>query len=63
MVFPVAFDIIIKSNSEFKNIYGSNDTDPNHEGRLAYISSTCPSNIGPLGVKGGIILLKLAKYQ
>ena len=59
MVFPVAFDVMMKTNANLKNVYGSNDTDPNHEGRLAYISSVCPSNIGPLGVQGGIILLKL----
>ena len=40
-------------------MYGSNDTDPNHEGRLAYISSMTPGNTGPEKGKGGIILLKL----
>ena len=47
MVFTVAFDVIMKTDAEFQNVYGSNDTDPNHEGRLAYISSVFPSNVGP----------------
>lgn len=38
MVFPIAYDITLKTDSNFKNVYGSNDTDPNHEGRFAYIS-------------------------
>ena len=59
MVFTVAFDVIMKTDAKFLNVYGSNDTDPNHEGRLVYISSVFPSNVGPLGVQGGIILLKL----
>ena len=47
MVFPIAFDVMIKTDAKIINVYGSNDTDPNHEGRLAYISSTIPSNISP----------------
>lgn len=59
MVFPVAFDIRIKSDQKFVNVYGSNDTDTETEGCFAFISSMNPSNISSLGTKGGIILLKL----
>ena len=62
MVFPFAFDIMIKTDARVKNIYGSNDTDTNHQGRLTYIQSFMPSNIIEKGVKGGIILLKLKDF-
>ena len=45
MVFPFAFDIMIKTDAKIKNVYGSNDTDPDHEGRLVYISAFMPSSI------------------
>jgi hypothetical protein len=37
MVYPFAYEIMIKTDAKIKNVYGSNDTDPDQEGRLAYI--------------------------
>lgn len=61
MVFPIAFDVTIRTDSKITNVYGSNDTDSNHEGRLAYISTLMASNIGSKGIQGGIILLKMSE--
>ena len=45
MLFPTAFDVTLKTDALIENVYGSNDTDPNTKGNLAYISTCLPSNI------------------
>ncbi len=46
MVFPSSFDQYIKIiKGKFTNVYGTNDTDPETKGSLAYISTGFPSNI------------------
>ena len=44
MVFSVAFDIEVTTSIEYSNVYGSPNTEDNKSGKLAYITSSGPSN-------------------